>query len=717
MSSEVVRTFEMFGSRFEVTAELDAFNQIRSGQNREADAIVDRYSSLLRLMQEDLKRLTQEALDRFISVTAKIHTELEVASIGFAELQHYQSEVLPRIGKRLIFKHTENELITVEEVAEHIQLDAEAHFTGFLNEVQRVEDKQKNDWIQREYIRMTRNTPAAAGSFGSGMSPVAGVLAVNAGASLIQGISGRILKAIDDSEAANAHKKALGNGIKALMAAFSDMAGQLESYCVGCLQAEAGEELEKTGRKSFQEVSQKRREELGAKLGNYRKAYQDGDVAPERYAECLLTVASEIPYNDTLYQRMYQLALDTSDAGARAAVWELVQYLGIDGSLRRWMDKEGIPAPRSGNESAPGAQAESDSPAQTAEKPEKKTARKEKTAAGKTDQPCGVILHCMWKRGNPSEGGLPLRTMGLRPDGTVLMTGDPDMNYCEEVAGWRNIVALCSCMNIPIGLRANGTLVLAGMKKDHPLYRTLAGWRDITAVSAGIQHVLGLKKDGTVAAACIGEFDDGRCDVESWRDITAIAAGRRHSVGLRADGTVVAVGQNNNGQCSVAGWRNIAAISASFFTMGLTKDGRMIVANAAAPNGAPSENPGNNVVAISAGSNHGLELRADGTVTALGANDAGQLNVSGWKDIVAISAGDGYSAGVQADGTVVATGGNTFGECGVKGWKLGPYSPRQAKERDSLDQQSAAWKAAGLCPFCGGKVGFLKKCKSCGRQL
>ena len=34
------------------------------------------------------------------------------------------------------------------------------------------------------------------------------------------------------------------------------------------------------------------------------------------------------------------------------------------------------------------------------------------------------------------------------------------------------------------------------------------------------------------------------------------------------------------------------------------------------------------------------------------------------------------------------------------------------------DDQSIAWKATGVCPFCGGKISLVfKKCKSCKRSI
>ena len=80
-------------------------------------------------------------------------------------------------------------------------------------------------------------------------------------------------------------------------------------------------------------------------------------------------------------------------------------------------------------------------------------------------------------------------------------------------------------------------------------------WSDIVAVAAGEVHTVGLRSDGTVVVA--GDNVWGECNVDGWTDIVAVAAGWGHTVGLRSDGTVVATGWNDAGQCDVSDWKNI----------------------------------------------------------------------------------------------------------------------------------------------------------------
>ena len=212
-----------------------------------------------------------------------------------------------------------------------------------------------------------------------------------------------------------------------------------------------------------------------------------------------------------------------------------------------------------------------------------------------------------------------------------------------------------------IGLRPDGTVMITGWD---PLCKSeAANWTDLKAVSTGGLFAVGLKTDGTVVAA--GTKDHGECNVSDWTDIVAISAGQFHTVGLKTDGTVVAVGMNDYGECNVSDWTDIVAISAGCYrTVGLKSDGTVMIAD----NGQYDVNDWIDIVAVSAGQRHIVGLRSNGTVVATGDNEYGQCDVNDWTDIVAISAGGLYTVGLKADGTVIAVGYNSVGQCDISSW-------------------------------------------------
>ena len=231
-----------------------------------------------------------------------------------------------------------------------------------------------------------------------------------------------------------------------------------------------------------------------------------------------------------------------------------------------------------------------------------------------------------------------MHTIGLRPDGTVVATevicdGDPHFRWDfgqSNVSDWYDIVAIATGWAHTVGLKSDGTLVTAGSNSSGAL--DVAGWRDIVAVSTCVNTV-GLRADGTVVATAVldsglPEFVYyGQSSVSDWYDIIAIAAGGHHTAGLRSDGTVIAVGANWRGQLEVADWRDIVAVSATAsHTIGLKSDGTVVVAGASIGGHEQHNVSGwRDIVAISSGRFHTIGLRYDGVVMATGSNIQNQL--------------------------------------------------------------------------------------------
>ena len=268
------------------------------------------------------------------------------------------------------------------------------------------------------------------------------------------------------------------------------------------------------------------------------------------------------------------------------------------------------------------------------------------------------------------------QTVGLKTDGTVVVTGSNSRGQCN-VFDWKNIVAVVAGDYYTTGLKSDGTAVTTVNNSDEQY--DVSDWKDIVAVSAGEGHTIGLKSDGTVVATryqSMLDFDE--CNVSSWTNIVAVSAGASHTVGLKSDGTVVATGFNIGGECNVSGWTDIIAVAAGAgHTIGLKSDGTVVATEYKGYYDYGQCNVSNwtDIVAIAAGTNHTVGLKSDGTVVATGDNYNGRSNVFGWTDIVAIAAGDGYTVGLKSDGTVVATGDNGSGQCDVSDWTdIGPYT-------------------------------------------
>jgi hypothetical protein len=256
-------------------------------------------------------------------------------------------------------------------------------------------------------------------------------------------------------------------------------------------------------------------------------------------------------------------------------------------------------------------------------------------------------------------------TVGIRPDGTVVATGNNDDGQCN-VDGWTDIVHVATGFSHTVGLEEGGTVAATGNNDDGQC--NVGGWSDMGLIVAGDWHTVGIKNDGSLVAT--GKSDQGQCDVLSWTDIQQVAAGGAHTVGLKDDGIVVATGRNDEGQCDVGGWTGIELVAAGYaHTVGLKDDGT-VVATGENNEGQCNVAGWTNIQMVAAGRAHTIGLREDGTVVATGRNNEGQCTVSGWTNIVQVSAGGWHTLGLRDCGTVVATGSNDNGQCDVGGWVL-----------------------------------------------
>ena len=254
-------------------------------------------------------------------------------------------------------------------------------------------------------------------------------------------------------------------------------------------------------------------------------------------------------------------------------------------------------------------------------------------------------------------------TIALRKNGKVVTAGNDPNEH--RMYGWNNILSVAALWNDAVGLKADGTAVMAGHNADER--RDVSGWTDLVAIDGAVYHAIGLKSDGTVVAVC--NNDDGECDVSDWTDIVAVAAGEFLTIGLRANGTVVATGLSDEDHHIVSSWTDVVIIAAgSDHAVGLKANGTVVAAGPS-DDGECDVNGWTDITAIAAGNSFTIGLRADGTVVATGLNDEGQCDTTGWTGIVAIAAGYAHTIGLKRDGTVVAVGLNANGQCDVEHWR------------------------------------------------
>lgn len=277
--------------------------------------------------------------------------------------------------------------------------------------------------------------------------------------------------------------------------------------------------------------------------------------------------------------------------------------------------------------------------------------------------------------------------VGIKSNGSVIAIGKNTSGQCD-VKNWSNIVSVAAGKNCTVGLKSDGTIVVAGyiklsdtmtdrvaavatlsnnvigvkvdgmivdvnrlfnsrlerqniptlcrIHKNHNEYLCIENWVNVIdiALVGGINafdNIAALKSDGTVVVA--GDkyglfFNSG---IENWNNVIAISGTWGHLVGLKSDGSVVAWGKNDCGECNVKDWNDIISIGTGIgFTAGLKSDGTVLLAG----------------------------------------DIIGKESLEQWRDIIAISAGEESVLGLKSDGSVVGTGVGLINSIAMKKWKL-----------------------------------------------
>ena len=267
-------------------------------------------------------------------------------------------------------------------------------------------------------------------------------------------------------------------------------------------------------------------------------------------------------------------------------------------------------------------------------------------------------------------------SVGMIRKGKVYLAGKDDYAWKPELENWNNIVSVSVKGNFVVGLKEDGTVVMAGEIPEY--YVGTRTWNDIISISTGEQYIIGLKSDGTLVAQ--GHNGDGQANIDKWDDMVAIATGWRHTVGLDKNGKIHITGYGSERQLKEIEkhkdkWTDIVAISAGggssgeigtvAYTVALRKDKKVVTTLTG--DVAEEISKWSDIVAISAGDSHIVGLTSNNTVLTTQVGKSAE-KISKWSDIVAVSAGYGFTLGLEKSGKVVAAGYNREGQTDVMSW-------------------------------------------------
>ncbi|MCL2378339.1 MAG: TIR domain-containing protein [Defluviitaleaceae bacterium] len=260
--------------------------------------------------------------------------------------------------------------------------------------------------------------------------------------------------------------------------------------------------------------------------------------------------------------------------------------------------------------------------------------------------------------------------VGVKTDGTVVSTGKAFLTSFN-VSFWRGITSIYMGGHGPLGIKADGTVILSGSyDHDGGKWNEVREWEGIIAIEGYSSDIYGLKSDGTVVS--FGVNKDLASSVSDWRNIVAISADWNCAVGLKADGTVVAAGKGLIGRCNVDHLRDIVAVSTRNGTIVVLKsDGTVERIGGFRDAGNDHIASLRDIVAIATGKIFTVAaLRADGTVIIIDGKKMTTYDNNGQRDIVSIVADDKLLLGLKSDGTVVVIAGKyPSKKCDISTWR------------------------------------------------
>ena len=279
-------------------------------------------------------------------------------------------------------------------------------------------------------------------------------------------------------------------------------------------------------------------------------------------------------------------------------------------------------------------------------------------------------------------------TIGLRADGSVLVAGYDrvGLRACE---GWGGITEIAVGGSFVAGLASDGSLNIAGFMPGEEL-RGLNTWSGVRQLASPAlrygYHVLGIREGGETLAWSYWEeverwADEVTGSVLGWEGVRKLATASEFAAALLEDGTVRT---SDPETADTTAWTDITDIAVGEsappagedpegtnpapFVIGLKADGTCV---AAGDNSFGQCDVGgwSGIVSVAAGNGCAFGVREDGMVLSAGDNLFGQRDVEGWTDIVSVACGIGHTIGLKLDGTLVACGDDSFGQCDVGEWE------------------------------------------------
>lgn len=677
-------------NRFVITEDLAKHITTRKPQEKAEFEIKKRYLAIKDKMVEELIQLINPEIEKYIkSIRETIKTLQQASEKGYLDLlSTFENRTLPEIGRRIIFKYTTFDNISVSDVRNELTsyssaIYSETHtsfVTNVCNDIEKINSMQ-NSLAELRGLSQQRSTPTYVGygfGFQGTVNAAVGAAVTNLGMGLLQGFSDEQTALSNETMIQQQKTQSLDRAKRDLIVMGQEDMKKLAEICVKYLFKDMNNEIYALGIKPYRSFSPKELEILKLRNDNYYEAFVEEDITTKCFVEYIFQELQNDPYNKSHYCHLIQAACALEDQSAVERIFAFAGVLGIEQSVKFLLESDTTIKMKQIKNWPENVLAKAErkysavSRLYGSEVIPEKNRLKEKIKLLKN---LSTIRNNLTKYSGMIAAGY--MTLFINPDRTVTAIGKNEDGRLHT-RRMKNVVAISVHKDEALALCSDGTIIFDG---------SIGNWEkdfekrcsDITSISMGFSHCVVVKRDGTVLAdGSYGSSLRDKIKEQNWQNITMVACGEYCVYGVKSDGTVVAVGKIDSfnkikPKELVSSWTDIIAVSVGeYHVLGLKKDGTVLAngVDTYANEGQLNVKDWWGIVAICAGSEHSVGLRADGTVLACGKNDHGQCDVGNWRNIVAISAGSGYTVGLKADGTMVAVGRNDDCRCNVSQYKL-----------------------------------------------
>ena len=259
---------------------------------------------------------------------------------------------------------------------------------------------------------------------------------------------------------------------------------------------------------------------------------------------------------------------------------------------------------------------------------------------------------------------------GVLGDGTVKALGNNEAQQCE-VSDWTDIVKIKCGPLRTVGLRKDGTVL--STKGDVFTGGRIPGegiekFNDVIDIACGTFHTVGLRRDGTVVAC--GFNDEGQCNVQDWKNVKNVYAANNHTIALCNDGTLLYCGGRDGGALHFNGISSVKKLYCGLNdTVLVMTDGKVYKTDFESETPILIDVTGDEIAHVEFNVDHFIVLKTNGTVLHFGSKEDGRGEVTEWTNILDVICSNKVSAGLSKD-VVYMTGANGTRTLDLKGVAL-----------------------------------------------